>query len=161
ADRGFTVDAPFSKTVGQSKNKLARFPASAALFLPGGAPPAVGSTWRDPELAAVLRRVASAGPAGFYAGPVAEGPAPAMKDAGGLVSANDLKAYKAKWRTPLEYTYRGRTIIGMPPPSSGAVTVAMIAHLATAWDLRALGWHSTDHVHVVAECMRRAFAARN
>jgi gamma-glutamyltranspeptidase/glutathione hydrolase len=161
ADRGFTVDAPFSKTIGQVQKKLARFPASAALFLPGGAPPAPGTTWRDPELAAVLRRVASAGPAGFYEGPVADAIARAMKDGGGLVSAEDLQAYRAKWRTPLEYTYRGRTIIGMPPPSSGALTMAMIAHLATPWDLRALGWHSTDHVHVVAECMRRAFAARN
>ena len=84
-----------------------------------------------------------------------------MKENGGAMTAADLKAYRAKWRDPLEYRYRGRTIVGMPPPSSGAVTDAMIASLVTPWDLRALGWHSVEHVHVVAESMRRAFAARN
>jgi gamma-glutamyltranspeptidase/glutathione hydrolase len=161
ADHGFLVDAAFAKTIGIAQAKLTKFPASAALFLPGGAPPVVGSTWRDPDLAAVLRRVASEGAAGFYVGPVADAIAKAMRDGGGLITAADLKAYQAKWRDPLEYQYRGRTLVGMPPPSSGAVTMTMIAHLLTPWDLRALGWHSVDHVHLVAESMRRAFAARN
>ena len=161
ADRGFVVDAGFSKTLSLVQPKLSKYPASAALFLPGGAPPAAGSTWRDADLAAVLRRIASEGPAGFYEGPVAEAIGRAMKEAGGLITADDLKAYRAKWRTPFEYQYRGRTVVGMPPPSSGGVTMAMIAHLLTPWDLRGLGWHSADHVHLAAECMRRAFAARN
>jgi gamma-glutamyltranspeptidase/glutathione hydrolase len=161
ADRGFVVDAAYAKTIAIVQTRLAKLPASASLFLPGGAPPAVGSTWRNPDLAGVLRRIASDGPAGFYAGPVAEAIAKAMKDGGGLISTADLKAYQAKWRDPFEYQYRGRTMIGMPPPSSGAVTMTMIAHLLTPWDLRALGWHSADHVHLASECMRRAFAARN
>jgi gamma-glutamyltranspeptidase/glutathione hydrolase len=161
ADRGFVVDEAFAKTIGIVATKLAKFPASSALFLPSGVAPAVGSTWRDPDLAAVLRRVASDGASGFYAGAVAERIGKAMKDGGGIMSTADLGAYRAKWRDPFEYQYRGRTLVGMPPPSSGAVTMAMIAHLLTPWDLRALGWHSADHVHLAAECMRRAFAARN
>ncbi len=161
ADRGFVVDAPFSKTIGIVQSKLVKFPASSALFLPSGAPPVVGSTWRDPDLAAVLRHVASEGAAGFYTGPIAEAIAKAVKDGGGLITAADLKAYQAKWRDPFEYEYRGRTLIGMPPPSSGGLTMAMIAHLLTPWDLRALGWHSAEQVHLAVECMRRAFAARN
>ena len=58
--------------IGYLKERLAKFPASAALFLPNGAPPPVGTTWRDPELATVLRLIAAQGPAGFYEGPVAE-----------------------------------------------------------------------------------------
>jgi gamma-glutamyltranspeptidase/glutathione hydrolase len=161
AEKGFAVDAPFIEGIGYLKERLAKFPASAALFLPGGTLPVVGTTWRDPELAAVLRRIASEGPAGFYAGPVAEALARAMKDAGGLVTQDDLRAYRAVWREPILYTYRGRSIIGMPPPSSGGVTMAMIAHLLEGWDLRAMGWHSPSGVHLTAEAMRRAFAARN
>jgi gamma-glutamyltranspeptidase/glutathione hydrolase len=161
AESGFSVDAPFAKTIETAEQKLARFPASAALFLPGGAPPAVGTTWRNPDLAGLLRRIAAEGPSAFYSGSAADVLGRAMKDGGGIMTAADLRAYQAKWRDPLEYHYRGRTLVGMPPPSSGAITMAMIVGLLTPWDLRALGWHSAGHVHLVAECMRRAFAARN
>jgi gamma-glutamyltranspeptidase/glutathione hydrolase len=161
AERGFVVDAPFVEGIGYLKERLAKFPASAALFLPNGAPPPVGTTWRNPELAVVLRRIASEGPAGFYQGPVADALARAMTDGGGLVSRADLASYRAVWREPIAYTYRGRSIIGMPPPSSGGVTMAMIAHVLEGWDLRAFGWHSAREVHLTAEAMRRAFAARN
>jgi gamma-glutamyltranspeptidase/glutathione hydrolase len=161
ADRGFPVDAAFLEPFDWVKRSLAKFPASAALFLPNGAPPAVGTTWRDPDLAAVLRRIAELGPPGFYEGPVAETLARAMKEGGGLITQADLKAYRAKWRDPVEYEYRGRKIYGMPPPSSGGLTMAMIAHVLEGFDLRALGWHSAGQVHLTAEAMRRAFAARN
>ena len=161
ADHGFVVDADFAKSIDRVHDRLAKFPASAALFLPGGAPPAVGSTWRDPDLAAVLRRVAHEGPRGFYEGPVAASIAKAMKAGGGLVTAADLKAYAAEWRTPIEFDYRGRHVVGMPPPSSGGTTVAMIARVLEGWDMQALGWHSPAQVHLTAEAMRRAFAARN
>jgi gamma-glutamyltranspeptidase/glutathione hydrolase len=161
ADRGFVVNAPFARTIALAQTQLATSPASAALFLPGGSPPEPGTTWRDPELATVLRRIAAAGPAGFYEGPVADAIARAMKENGGLVTAADLRGYRAKWRAPIEYEYRGKRIIGMPPPSSGGVTTAMVAHLLSGWDLHGFGWHSVEHVHLAAEAMRRAFMARN
>jgi gamma-glutamyltranspeptidase/glutathione hydrolase len=161
ADRGFTVDAAFDETIDWLRQRLAKFPASAALFLPNGAPPPVGTVWRDPELAGVLRAIAERGPAGFYEGAVAETLARAMKVAGGLVTQADLKAYRAKWREPIEYRYRRRLVVGMPPPSSGGLTMAMIANLLSGYDLRALGWHSAEEIHLTAEAMRRAFAARN
>ncbi len=161
AERGFTVDAAFAKTILIVQTRLAKYPSSASLFLPNGAPPVVGTLWRDPDLAGVLRRVADKGPAGFYEGPVADAFARAMKEGGGLITRDDLKSYRAKWRTPVEYEYRGRKIVGMPPPSSGGLTMAMIAHLLSGWDLRATGWHSAEHVHLAVEAMRRAFAARN
>jgi gamma-glutamyltranspeptidase/glutathione hydrolase len=163
AEQGFVVDEAFAKTIEIVQTRLAKSPATAALFLPNGAPPVVGTTWRDPDLATVLRRIAATdkGPSGFYEGPVGDAIARAMKDGGGLVSQDDLKGYRAKWRAPIEFQYRGRTVIGMPPPSSGGLTMAMIAHLLAAWDLHGLGWHSAAQVHLSAEAMRRAFAARN
>jgi gamma-glutamyltranspeptidase/glutathione hydrolase len=161
ADRGFVVDTAFASTIARVHERLAKFSASAALFLPDGAPPTVGSTWRNPDLAKVLRRVAEQGPSGFYEGTVADAIARGMKDGGGLVTTEDLKSYRAKWRLPIEFEYRGQRIVGMPPPSSGGITMGLIAHLLSNYDLRALGWHSAEHVHIVAEAMRRAFAARN
>lgn len=161
ADKGFVVDDAFLKTLSMMQKRLAKYPSSAALFLPGGSPPAAGSLLRNPDLAAVLRRVAAEGPAGFYQGPVAQAIAGAMKAGGGLITEADLRAYQPKWRTPVEFDYRGRHVIGMPPPSSGGMTNAMIAHLLEGYDIRSLGWHSPAHVHLVAEAMRRAFAARN
>jgi gamma-glutamyltranspeptidase/glutathione hydrolase len=161
ADRGFTVDAAFDEPIDWLKQRLGKFPASAALFLPNGAPPPVGAVWRDPELGAVLRAIAERGPAGFYEGPVAEALARAMKEGGGVITQADLKAYRAKWREPIEYRYRDRLVVGMPPPSSGGLTTAMIAHVLAGYDLRPLGWHSAEQIHLTAEAMRRAFAARN
>jgi len=161
ADKGFAVDAAFDVPLGYVQKRLAKYPASASLFLPGGAPPAMGATWRDPELAQVLRQIAAKGPAGFYEGPVADSIASAMKENGGLITKEDLATYQAKWRTPIEYDYRGRHVIGMPPPSSGGITMAMIAHILQGFDLPAAGWHSARQVHLTAEAMRRAFAARN
>jgi gamma-glutamyltranspeptidase/glutathione hydrolase len=161
AERGFSVDAAFVEPIALLTSRLAKNATSAALFLPNGAPPARGSTWRNPDLAAVLRRIAQQGPAGFYEGPVAEALARAMKEGGGYVTEADLKGYRAKWRTPIEFAYRGRHVVGMPPPSSGGLTMAMIAHVLEGFDLRAQGWHSAMDVHLMAEAMRRAFAARN
>ncbi|MDP9151539.1 MAG: gamma-glutamyltransferase, partial [Myxococcota bacterium] len=161
AERGFVVDDAFANTISLVRARLAKDPASAALFLPGGAPPALATTWRDPDLAGILRRIADEGPAGFYDGAVAELIARSMKSAGGLVTREDLRGYRAKWREPIDYQYRGRHLVGMPPPSSGGLTMAMIAHLLEGWDLHAAGWHSAATVHLTAEAMRRAFAARN
>jgi gamma-glutamyltranspeptidase/glutathione hydrolase len=87
AEQGFVVDEAFAKTIEIMQKRLAKSPATAALFLPNGAPPAVGTTWRNADLATVLRRIAATdkGPSGFYEGPVGEAIARAMKEGGGLV----------------------------------------------------------------------------
>jgi gamma-glutamyltranspeptidase/glutathione hydrolase len=161
AESGFVVDAAYAKTITIVQSRLAKYPASAALFLPNGNPPAVGTVWRDGDLAKVLQRIADQGPAGFYEGPVAEAIAGVMKNGGGLVTLEDMKGYRAKWRPPIEYDYRGRHMFGMPPPSSGGLTMAMIAHILEGWNLSAEPWHSAAQIHLTSEAMRRAFAARN
>ncbi|WP_437832683.1 gamma-glutamyltransferase [Sorangium sp. So ce1153] len=161
AKEGFPVDENFATTVKAASSKLARFPASAALFLPGGAPIAIGATWKSPELAATLERIAQKGPAGFYEGKTAELLVAEMRRGKGLITAADLKGYKAKWREPVVFEYRGRRVASMPLPSSGGIALAMIAHQLEGLEIAKLGWHSPSHVHVVAEAMRRVFLARN
>ncbi|WP_437278288.1 gamma-glutamyltransferase [Sorangium sp. So ce375] len=161
AREGFSVDENFATTVKAASGKLKRFPASTALFLPGGAPIEIGATWKSPELAATLERIAEKGPAGFYEGKTAELFVAEMRRGKGLITAADLKGYKAKWREPIVFEYRGRRVASMPLPSSGGLALAMIAHQLEGLDVAKLGWHSPSHVHVVAEAMRRTFLARN
>ncbi|MGH7476028.1 MAG: gamma-glutamyltransferase [Longimicrobiales bacterium] len=161
AEEGFTVDSAFAESVVDEAERLRRFPASAALFLPGDEPLRAGTTWRNPELAAVLRRVAQAGPSGFYEGETADLIVAEMQRGGGLITHQDLQRYTARWREPIRFVYRSHEVLAMPPPSSGGITLALIANLLEEWDLRGVGWHTTRHLHLQAEAMRRAFADRN
>ncbi len=158
---GFVVDSAFARSVAAAHDWLAPWDASALLFLPGGQPIAAGSTWRNPDLAAVLERIAEQGPAGFYEGETAKLIAAEMRRGGGLISLEDLRAYQPIWREPLQFTYRGHTVISMPPSSSGGITLRLIAGILDGFDLGADGWHSPTSLHLEAEAMRLAFADRN
>jgi gamma-glutamyltranspeptidase/glutathione hydrolase len=161
ADEGFVVDAALAKSLGAVSKRWDKYPATMALFAPGGTPITEGTTWKNPELARTLRRIAEKGPSGFYEGPTADLIAAEMTRGKGILTTADLKAYKAKWRTPLEFTYRGKHVHAMPPPSSGGITLAMICHIVEAYELAKLEWHSPTELHYVLEAMRRAFASRN
>ncbi|WP_394822974.1 gamma-glutamyltransferase [Pendulispora albinea] len=166
AEKGFEVDEAFLDTIGNggrsgAYDRIKKFPTTAALFLPNGAPPAKGSMFKNPDLAATLKRIAAKGPAGFYEGPTADAIVAQMKDGGGIITKADLKGYKAKWRPAIEFSYRGNKVISMPPPSSGGITLAMICHILDGYELGKLGWQSPEELHFVFEAMRRAFAARN
>jgi gamma-glutamyltranspeptidase / glutathione hydrolase len=161
AEEGFTVNARFAGWVRNQQPRLAPFAASAELFLPGGEPLREGSRWRNPGLADVLRRIAAHGPAGFYEGETADFIVAEMRRGGGIITHEDLRGYRAAWRTPVEFTYRGHRVISMPPSSSGGTTLAIIANVLEGYRLDGLGWQSEAALHATAEAMRRAFADRN
>jgi len=84
-----------------------------------------------------------------------------MERSGGIITRGDLEGYSAKWRTPVEFTYRGHRVVSMPPASSGGLTLALMAHILESYDLEKLGWGSPEAIHLETEAMRRAFAVRN
>src|SRR5262249_52715180 len=135
AKDGFTVDAGFAKSVRENEKRLKMSPASMALYLPDGSPLKEGTHWKNPELPATLERISAKGPAGFYEGPTAEMIAAEMKRGGGLITLADLAAYRAKWRDPVTFDYRKLNVVSMGPPSSGGVTLAMMAHILEGYDL--------------------------
>jgi gamma-glutamyltranspeptidase / glutathione hydrolase len=161
AEDGFIVDAELAASIRGGAARLRQFESSAALFLPGGVALEQGSRFRNPELGAVLRRIAARGPAGFYEGETADLIVAEMRRGGGIITHEDLRRYSAEWRTPVEFTYRGHRVISMPPASSGGVTLAIMANILDGFPLDRLGWHSQASLHLVAEAMRRAFADRN
>jgi gamma-glutamyltranspeptidase/glutathione hydrolase len=161
AERGFPVDSAFREDGDSSVKRFVRDSASAALFLRGGKFIAEGDTWRAPELGAVLRRIAEKGRDGFYTGLTAERIVAGMKRAGGIISMKDLAGYKAIWRSPVEFDYRGHHVVSMPPASSGGLTLALILGIIEGRDVASLGWRTARSVHLLAEAERRAFTRRN
>jgi len=161
AKDGFVVDAPLAKNLADNKARLEKNPASAAIYLPDGKPLEEGSTLKNPDLAKTLERIAEKGPSGFYTGPTAEAIAADFAAHDGLITVADLAAYKAKWRAPIEFEYRGYKIYSMSPPSSGGATLAMICNVLSGYELKKLEWHSAKELNLTFEAMKRAFSARN
>jgi gamma-glutamyltranspeptidase / glutathione hydrolase len=158
---GYMVDARLARSLADSAGKLERFDASRRLLLPGGHPPAEGDRLINEDLARVLGDIAERGPAGFYVGPTAALIVREMQRGGGIMSLGDLESYRPRWREPIELSYRGHTLVSMPPPSSGGVALALIANILAGDALGERGYHSPEHLHGLAEAMRRAFADRN
>ena len=157
---GHVIDENRSRAIEYDRDRLGMFAASAATFLVNGHAPAAGTTVRHPELAKTLRLIADSGPSVFYKGQIADLIVAEMKRGHGIITKADLAGYQAKWRTPIEVTYRGYRIYSMPPASSGGVTMAEIFNILSGYDsLSAFG--SARYVHLEAEAMRRAFIDRN
>jgi gamma-glutamyltranspeptidase / glutathione hydrolase len=160
AYEGFIVDEYRSSSIGEDSARLVLFPASRTTFLPNDRPPPAGSTFRQPELGATLEAVRDSGATGFYRGRVADLIVAEMVRGGGLISHDDLAAYRAIWRNPIEISYRGHTIYSMAPASSGGVTMGEILNIMEGYDpLPPFG--SVALMHREAEAMRRAFTDRN
>ena len=157
---GHTIDAARSREIEGEAENFSRFPASRRQFLPDGHAPPAGTVWHQPDLARTLQLIADSGPDVFYKGQIADSIVAEMRRGGGLITKPDLASYHAKWRTPVQLSYRGYTIVSMPPPSSGGVTMGEIFNIMEGYDtLPAFG--STAYVHLEAEAMRRAFRDRN
>jgi len=157
---GHVLDEHRRRSIEGERQRLALFPASAALFLVNGHAPAAGTTFKNPDLARTLRLIADSGPDVFYRGQIADLIVAEMKRGHGLITKADLAGYRAKWRTPIQIDYRGYRIYSMPPASSGGVTMAEIFNILGGYPtLPAFG--SAAYVHLEAEAMRRAFIDRN
>lgn len=160
ANQGFVIDEYRSRSIADDSARLTLFPASRTTFLPADRPPVPGSTLLQPELGATLEAIRDSGAAGFYRGWVADLIVAEMERGGGLISREDLAAYRAIWRDPVEISYRGYTIYSMPPASSGGVTMGEILNIMEGFaPLPPFG--SAALMHREAEAMRRAFIDRN
>lgn len=161
--RGFEVKERFLGSLSPTMvEALSAYPASARQFLPrDGAPPLVGDTLRQDDLAATLGRIRDLGPDGFYAGETADLIVAEMERGGGIMTHEDLASYQAAWRDPIAFSYRGHTVISMPPSSSGGATMAEMANILEEFDFTEIGWHSAEQIHLMAEAAKRAYADRN
>jgi gamma-glutamyltranspeptidase / glutathione hydrolase len=133
ADRGFRLDLPLVSSITGQKAKLAHFAPSAAFYLPGGNVPPIGYLLRNPDLAETYREIGDHGWRWFYTGPIAREIAQTVQHpptapgtppvAGGTMTARDMADYTAPIRNPATWNYRGYQLFGMPPSSSGGLTI--------------------------------------
>jgi gamma-glutamyltranspeptidase / glutathione hydrolase len=156
---GFAVDEILRRSIEQNATLIRTF-GGRALFLPGEKAPAVGSRLVQSDLARTLETIASRGADGFYRGAVAEAVAAEMASNGGTITAKDMAAYAPAWREPLTGSYRGHTLVAMPPSSSGGITVLETLNILETWSDVA-PWGSPLALHRTASAFQRAFVDRN
>ena len=162
ADGGFAVTPAYASAITRTASVLSRFPGSKAVLLkPDGSPPAAGETLKQPDLAATYRAIAKDGIGWFYRGPFAEKVDRWMAENGGILAVEDFARYRAVAREPVKTDYRGYTIVGFPPPSSGGVHVGQILNILERFNLKELyEGDPARFYHVIAEAMKLAFADR-
>jgi gamma-glutamyltranspeptidase/glutathione hydrolase len=159
AEDGFIVDSAQARSYKNAAKLLSQF-NGAAVFLPNGKPLEVGTRLKQPDLAKTLRRIADKGAAGFYSGETARLIADEMKRDGGIITEADLAKYQPLWRDAVKSTYRGYSLLTMPPSSSGGVVVTETLNiLENAKALPPFG--STAYAHLVGSAYQRAFVDRN
>ncbi len=160
AEQGFTVSELYAQRIRATAADLRRFEGSRAVFFKrDGEPYAAGEVLRQPDLARSYRAIAREGPDWFYRGEYAAAVGRWMRAHGGILTAADFAAYAARPRTPVLSSYRGYSIAGFGPPSSGGVHVAQILNILEGFDLAGLRAPGARE-HVVAEAMKLAFADR-
>ncbi|RYJ38148.1 Gamma-glutamyltransferase [Flavobacterium anhuiense] len=118
-------------------------------------------TIKYPALAKTLRRIQKKGRNEFYKGETAKILVNYLKEKGGIITMQDLAKYEAKWRKPLQFTYKGLKITSMAPPSSGGICLAQILKMLEPYDLAKMGHNSPDAIQVIVEAERRAYADRS
>lgn len=162
AEQGFAIDEVLAERLRASAPQLQRFDSSRAIFLKAdGAPYRAGEQLVQADLARSYRAIADQGTEWFYRGSFAQATHDWMAQHGGLLTVDDFRAYQSKARTPIVTTYRGYTVIGFPPPSSGGIHVAQVLNILECFDLATI--YQRDEamlMHVVAEAMKLAMADR-
>lgn len=160
AEDGFDVSVALAAAIAQHRGKLARYPAAAAVFLPGGAAPAPGERLVQRDLGRTLRRIAERGPDEFYTGEIAGAIDAEMVRGGGLVTRRDLAEFRPRvWAGPLAGTYRGYHILTVPE-ATGGVTLLQILNLLESIDTAAFEPFDPRYLHLLLEVFRAAFRDR-
>jgi gamma-glutamyltranspeptidase/glutathione hydrolase len=160
AQNGYILSYRLAELFKSYKKNLEKYEDSKKVFLKNGKFYEDGDVFKQPELAQTLGRIGKNGAKGFYEGETAKLIADDMKAHNGLITLEDLKNYQPKERTPLRGTYRGYEIISMPPPSSGGIVLLQSLNMLEKFDLRLMGYNSSEKYHVLTEVLRRAFADR-
>jgi gamma-glutamyltranspeptidase/glutathione hydrolase len=129
---------------------LSKWPGFSEQFTVKGRAPAKGELWKNPNLARTLEKIAAGGRDAFYRGDIARTIADYIKAQGGFLSAADLAAHRSEWVEPVSTNYRGYDVWELPPNSQGIAALQML-NILEGYDLRAMGFGSTEYVHVFTE----------
>jgi len=158
---GFLIADDTADTLPDWHKRLAKWPSSAKIFSRAdGTSLQANDKLVQSDLATTLEAISAQGVSGFYDGPVAEKLVASIRDAGGIITRDDLKAYQPVIRVPVRGTYRGYDIVSMPQPSSGGTVLIEMLNIIEGDKLREIGANSVDALHLMIEAMKRAYADR-
>lgn len=158
---GFVLVDDNADTLPDWHRRLAKWPSSQKIFSrPDGASLRQDDRLVQSDLAATLEAISAHGVSGFYEGPVADKLVAGIRDAGGIITREDLKDYQPIVRAPVRGTYRGFDIVSMPLPSSGGTVLIETLNILEGYKLREMGAGSVDALHLTIEAMKRAYADR-
>jgi gamma-glutamyltranspeptidase/glutathione hydrolase len=165
AEDGTGVTPRLRVAIEVHQKRFLRFPASQKLFLhDDGSVPELGELRKNPDLAATFRLLAEQGPKVFYDGEIGRDVVKAVREAPvqpGKLSADDLRAYRAVYREPVRFTYRGNEIVSAPPPGSGGITLGFMLGVLEGEDMAKRKAGSVEEIGLLARAGAVAFADRN
>ena len=159
ASEGFVVDSTLFRSLSSERYRI-ESSAGKSVFFPNGAPLPIGSRLLQPQLARTIRLIADSGAVVFYRGSIADSIAAQMRRDGGIITKADLARYRPVWRDPLRSSYRGYSLISMPPSSSGGTTVSEMLNILEAYG-PPTPFGTVERIHAVASASQRAFVDRN
>jgi gamma-glutamyltranspeptidase/glutathione hydrolase len=160
AEKGFVLSPAEANGLNRSKQAFERYNTTLPVFYKAEGEWKAGDTLVQKDLAATLRRIQKFGAKGFYEGETARLIVNEMERGAGLISLDDLKNYKAVWRKPVEFTYRGHQVISMPPPSSGGILIHQMLAILETYPLEKMSFQTAETVQLITEVERRAYADR-
>jgi gamma-glutamyltranspeptidase/glutathione hydrolase len=160
AERGFEISPTFSNINKDEVERLLKNLPEGSAYLNEGLPYEPGDRFRNPELAGTLRLIAARGIKEFYEGEIAAKIVAAVREKGGIMTADDLASYGAVEVEPLRGTYKGMIILTAPPPASGGLHLIEFLNVIAGWPVRKWGQNSAAYVHHLSEALRLIFADR-
>lgn len=160
ARRGFPASAHLCQVIANTREDLARFQATADVFLPGGEPPQPGQLIVRSDYAATLALIAEEGPDALYRGDIGKAVVRDMEANGGIITMEDLEAYQFKHREPVRGTYRGYEVVSTPPTSSGGTHIVQALNILEEFDVTSLGYGTSQGIHILAEVLKVCFGDR-
>jgi gamma-glutamyltranspeptidase/glutathione hydrolase len=173
AEHGYPIDPSLATAINRAKDNLSQYPTTAKIFLPGGRPPVAGELFKNPDLAETLKKAVAAEQAAlkqkktraqaieaafdrFYKGDIAQEFDRFFKENGGVLTAEDLAAYKPQWQEPVHTTYRGYDVYSNPATSRGGIELVMQLNLVEGYDLAKMGVNSPEALHLMIEAIKVA-----
>ena len=157
AENGFPVSEVIAGEWGEAVRKLSATPEAKSTYLPGDRSPKFADVFRNPNLAATLRRIADHGRDGFYRGATADAIVELSKTAGGTMTHADLTEFDVEWQEPIKTTYRGWTVYELPPQGQG-IAALMMLNIMERYPLAEWGFHDPRSLHVMVEAKKLAYA---
>jgi gamma-glutamyltranspeptidase len=143
-----------------AKDVLGPWSSSAETYLAGGRVPRTGEILRQPNLARTYKTLASEGRDAFYRGPLARSITEYIQQCGGVLSMEDMARHHSDWVTPISTSYRGYDVYEFPPNSQGIAALEML-NIIEGYDLKSLGYQTSEYLHILLEAKKLAFADRD